>query len=116
VEFNPFDKGGIQEEEGFPVVSTIISAHGFTLRAGTNQNIRVALSPKYPSLAARLFVLMLPYILAGGESGDLDEEFSGGPRVEGFVINVGRRVRCSFCSGHLKEKAKKIKKNEGTRV
>jgi len=59
---------------------------------------------------------VLPHILVRGKSGDLDEEFSEGPRVEGFVIDVGRRVGCSFCSGHLKKKAKRRKKegrNEG---
>jgi len=59
---------------------------------------------------------MLPYVLAGGECGDLGEEFRRGLRVEGFVIDVGRRVGSGFCSGHLKEKAKKRKKegrNEG---
>jgi len=88
----------------------------FTLHAGTNRNIRIALSRKYPSLAVTLFVPVLPHILAGGESGGLDEEFSGGPRVEGFVIDVGRRVGCIFCSGHLKGKAKKRKKKNETMV
>jgi len=59
---------------------------------------------------------MLLYILPGGESGGVREEFNGGPRVEGFVIDVGRRVGCSFCLGHLKGKGKKRKKKEETRV
>jgi len=59
---------------------------------------------------------MLPHVLAGGECGGLGEEFRGGPGVEGFVVNVGRRVGGGFCSGHLKEKAKKRKKKKETRV
>jgi len=44
------------------------------------------------SLPIRIFVPVFPYILAGGESGSLGEEFNGSPGVEGFVIYVGRRV------------------------
>jgi len=60
---------------------------------------------------------MLPHNLARDESGGLGKEFNRGPRVEGFVINVGRRVGSYFCSSHLKEKAKKRKKKkEETKV
>jgi len=59
---------------------------------------------------------MLPHVLVGSESGGLSKEFSRGPGVEGFVINAGRRIGNGFCSGHLKEKAKKRTKKEETRV
>jgi len=111
-----FKNGGVEEEERLSFVGVITDAHGFALRAGTNRDISITLSPKYPSFAVRLFVLMLPYILTGGKSGGLGEEFSRGPGVEGFVIYVGRRVGSDFCSIHFKEIAKKEKKegrNEG---
>jgi len=60
---------------------------------------------------------VLPHVLAGVESGGLGEEFSGIPRVEGFVIYAGRRIGGGFCSSHLEEiqKSKKRKEeNEGS--
>jgi len=116
VEFNPFENGRVELEQGHSNVDAIVSAYEFTLCAGTNRNIGITVSPKHLSLVVRLFVPVLPYIFAGGESGGLDEEFSGCPWVEGFVIDVGRRVGCSFCSDHLKGKAKKRKKKAETKV
>jgi len=42
---------------------------------------------------------MFPHVLAEG----LDEEVIRSPRVQGFVVNVGRRVVSGFCSGYLEE-------------
>ena len=88
VELNPFENGGVEEEEGLSVVDMIVSTYEFALCTGTNRDKCVALSPKDTPYAVRLFVLMLPYILVGG----LGEEFNGG-----FVIYVGRRVGSVFC-------------------
>jgi len=46
---------------------------------------------------------MLPHVLAGGKRGGLGEEVNRSPWVEGFVVNVGRRVGGGFGSGHLEE-------------
>jgi len=46
---------------------------------------------------------MLPHVLDGSKPGGLGEEVSRSPRVEGFVIDVGRRVGGGFGSGHLEE-------------
>jgi len=46
---------------------------------------------------------MFPHVLAGGEHGGLDEEFIRSPRVQGFVVNIGRRVGGGFGSSHLEE-------------
>jgi len=46
---------------------------------------------------------MLPHVLARVESGGFVEEFSRGPRVQGLVFYVGRRVEGGFCSSHLEE-------------
>jgi len=110
VKLNPFKNGGVKEEERPSFVNVIIRAYGFTLCAWTNRNVGITLSPKHSSLAVRLFVPVLPHVLAGGKNGGLDKEFNGSPRVECFVIYVGRRVGSGFCSSHFKEKAKKEKK------
>jgi len=44
---------------------------------------------------------MFPHVLAGGERGGLGEEVI--KSVQGFIINVGRRVGGGFGSGHLEE-------------
>jgi len=46
---------------------------------------------------------MLLHILAGSKLGSLGEEVSRSPRVEGLVIDGGRRVGGGFGSGHLEE-------------
>jgi len=114
---NPFKNGGVKEEERLSFVGAIIRAHEFALCARTNRDIVITLSAKHPSLAIRFVIPVLPHILTGGKSGGLDEEFSGSPRVESFVIYAGRRVGCGFYSSHFKEKAEKEKKKkEETRV
>jgi len=46
---------------------------------------------------------MLPHVFTGSKRGGLGEEVSRSLRVEGFVIDVGRRVGDCFGSGHLEE-------------
>jgi len=113
---NSFKNGGVKEEERFSFVGAIIRAHGFALCAGMNRDIGVTLSPKHPSLAIRLVVPVLPHILAGGKSGGLNEEFSGSPRVEGFVITLGGVLKMVFVRAISRRKLKKRKKKEETRV
>jgi len=73
---NPFKNNGVEEEERLSFVGAIVHAYGYALCVGTNRDIGVTLSPKHSSLAVRLFVPVLPHILAGGKSGGLGEEFS----------------------------------------
>jgi len=113
---NSFKNGGVEEQERLSSIDTIVRPYEFAICVKMNRNIGVALSPKDTPNAVRLFVPILPHILAGSKSGGLGEEFSGSPRVEGSVIYVGRTIISGFCSSHFKEKATKEKKegrNEG---
>jgi len=55
------------------------------------------------ALGVSLFLSMLPHVLVESKFGSLGEEVSESPRVEGFVIDGGRRVGGGFGSGHLEE-------------
>jgi len=103
MKLDPLENGGVEEEEGFPVVCAFISAHGFTLRARLNGHLCVALPPKHAKQVSGLILPMLHHILTGGESGGLSKEVLRGPRAEGSVIYFGRRVRGCFHSIHLEE-------------
>jgi len=98
-----FKNGGVEEEERLSLVGAIVRAYGFALCVGTNRDIRVALSPKYPSLAIRLIVPMLRHVHTGGKCRSLGEELGRGPRIQGLVVYVGRRVGSGLCSSHLEE-------------
>jgi len=58
---------------------------------------------------------MFLHVLAGGERGGLGEEVIRISRVQGFVVNVGRRVEGGFGSGHLEEKVKRERRKEERR-
>jgi len=81
MQFDPFKNGGVEEDEGLSFVEAIISTYWFALSARANRDIGVAFSPKDAPFTVKLIVPVFPYILAKGESGGLNEEFSGSPRV-----------------------------------
>jgi len=63
-----------------------------------------------------LILYMVPHVFEGSKFGSLSEKVNGSPRIQGFVIDVGKRVRSGFCLGHLKEKAIKRKRKEEMKV
>jgi len=65
--------------------------------------VSIALSPEHTKHMGNLILPMFHHILTGGESGGLSKEVLGGPKVEGSVIYLGRRVGCCFRSSHLEE-------------
>ena len=92
MEFYPLEDGGVKEEVWFPLVDAIINAHRLVLRAGANGNVSIALRPEHSSHVSSFALLMLGYILIRGELRGLSKEVLRGPRVEGPVIYLGRRV------------------------
>ena len=71
-------------------------------------------SPERSTFTARLAVQVVPPIKKGGQGRGFREELVGGPRVEGFVVDAGRRrIRSGFSSRHGSTKEAGKKKNKG---
>ena len=100
-QLSPFEDGLLQEKVGLSIVGLFVGAHGFSLSAGSNENVSVALMPEDAPCTARLSVLVFPHILARGEGRGLGEKLRKGPGVQGFVIYMGWRVGCRFRSSHI---------------
>ena len=83
----------IEEEEGFSLVGTVVYTHGFTLCAGVNRDIGVALSPKRPTLELRLAIQVHPPVCDQRKGGCFSKEFIGCPGIHGLVVGIGWRVR-----------------------
>ena len=81
MEFDPLEDGGVEEEEEFPIVGAIINAHRLTLRARSNEYIRITFSPKHTTDTGSLVLPVLYHIPAGSERGGLNKEFVRSPRV-----------------------------------
>jgi len=92
MEFNLLEDGGVEEEEGFPVVDAIVDTHRFALRAEANRDISVAFPPKLVGHTSGFVQAVLGHVLTRGKIRGLSKEVLRGPRVEGLVIDVRGRV------------------------
>jgi len=73
------------------------------------------LSPERFALTARLAVQMDPPVRKGSQNGGFCEKLVGGPRVERFVVDAGRRrINGGFGSRHGSAKGAGKKKNKGS--
>lgn len=107
---NTFEHRLEEEEVRFPTVRTVINTDRFARCAVAN--IGIVPSPKGSTLTAKLVVQMVPPVRKGGQGRGFCEELVGGPGIEEFVVNTGRRrISSGFSSRHgtTKEAGKKNK-------